>query len=136
MTLLPERFASEAERMLGAPFRLRGRNPEHGVDCVGLVICALEQSGHAVSPPAAYALKNTGIESQLDCVRKAGFIDADGPVQRGDVILVRPGPAQHHLLIALGFNRFIHAHAGLRRVVIQTGLDAASILRRWRLFES
>ena len=136
MTPLPERFASEAERMLGATFRLRGRNPEHGVDCVGLIICALEESGHAVSPPAAYALKNTGIENQFDCIRNTGFVEADGLVQRGDVILVRPGPAQHHLLIALGINRFIHAHAGLRRVVIQTGLDAESVLHHWRLSES
>ena len=50
----------------------------------------------------------------------------------GDLILARPGPAQHHLLVASGPDRFIHAHAGLRRVVAMPGPLPWPVLHRWR----
>ena len=82
---------------------------------------------------AAYLLRNTSIARQLESVAGSGLVEAGGPARRGDLVLVRPGPAQHHLMISVGEDRFVHAHAGLRRVVVQTGLHDIPILYHWRL---
>lgn len=133
MTRLAERFASHAEQFEGASFRLYGRNPETGLDCIGLASCALERAGISSNAPTGYALRNSDISRHLKTVLLSGFAPATGSARRGDILLVRPGPSQQHLVIALGQNRFVHAHAGLRRVVIQSGLGGWPILHHWRL---
>jgi cell wall-associated NlpC family hydrolase len=125
----PERFAAAAEALAGAPFRLGGRDQATGIDCVGLVACALGAE-HA---PSGYGLRNSDIARHLAFTGAAGLIPANGPIERGDVILAAPGPAQHHLLVALGRERFIHAHAGLRRVVLHAGPLPWPERARWRL---
>ena len=127
--MTPDAFAAAAEALLGAPFRLGGRDPASGVDCVGLVACALG----GVEAPFGYALRNTGVERHFSFAAKAGFAPAQGPLERGDLILAQPGPAQHHLLVALGGERFVHAHAGLRRVVLHSGPLPWPERARWRL---
>lgn len=127
----PERFAARAEALAGARFRLGGRDPDHGLDCVGVVACALGPDARA---PAGYALRNASIARHLHCLAEAGFAPAGcGDHRRGDLILVQPGPAQHHLLVALGGAAFVHAHASLRRVVIHRGQLPWPEFARWRL---
>lgn len=121
-------FAAAAEGLLGAPFRLGGRDPAAGLDCVGLVACALEAEA-----PEGYALRNSCIARHLAFAERAGFVAATGPVMRGDLVLTSPGPAQHHLLVALGRDRFVHAHAGLRRVALHHGPLPWPERARWRL---
>ena len=87
--MTPGQFAAAAESLLGAPFRLGGRDPATGVDCVGLVACALRAEA-----PEGYALRNSGIERHLAFVARAGFVPAAGPLAPGDLILARPGPAR------------------------------------------
>ena len=36
-----EALATAAEQLIGIPFRLHGRNPETGLDCVGVVAAAV-----------------------------------------------------------------------------------------------
>ena len=133
MTSSPERFALEAEQLLGTPFRFHGRDPESGLDCIGLAAAALAGAGIAARIPQGYTLRNLRIGGLVSHASASGFAPVGGTVLRGDLLLVRPGPAQHHLLVALGEDRFIHAHAGLGRVVIQTGLSGWPILHHWRL---
>ena len=128
-TLTPDQFAAAAEGLLGAPFRLGGRDPATGIDCVGLVACALG----GVEAPTGYALRNSDIAGHLGFAVRAGFALASGPMARGDLVLAVPGPAQHHLLVALGADGFIHAHAGLRRAVIHKGALPWPEAARWRL---
>lgn len=125
----PEAFAVAAEALLGTPFRLGGRDPATGLDCVGLVACALG----GADAPSGYALRNSAIDCHLAFAGNAGFVAAPGPGERGDLILAVPGPAQHHLLIALGPRRYVHAHAGLRRVVLHRGPLPWPERARWRL---
>ena len=53
----------------------------------------------------------------------------------GDLLLVRPGPAQVHLLVVGPSGDLIHAHAGLGRVVATPPPCPWSTLRHWRLQE-
>lgn len=134
MTPLPERFAAAAERLVGTPFRLHGRDPEHGLDCVGVVLFALRccgVDGGGFAP--RYGLRNISIADLLPMAAALGLREVEGGRQRGDVLLVRAGPAQQHLLVITGRDRFVHAHAGMRRVVLQHGADGWPPLRHWRL---
>lgn len=126
--LTPQQFAERAQALLGARFRLGGRDPARGIDCVGLVACAL-----GADAPEGYALRNSSIDRHLAFVARAGFVPATGAIERGDLVLAVPGPAQHHLLVALGPYRFVHAHAGLRRVVLHRGSSPWPERARWRL---
>ena len=127
--MTPDIFATRAEALVGTPFRLGGRDPASGLDCIGLVACACEAAG----APIGYALRNTQIERHLTFAARAGFVPASGEVRRGDLILARPGPAQHHLLVVLGPNRFVHANAGLRRVALHLGPLPWPEMARWLL---
>lgn len=120
--------ALAAEALIGAPFRLHGRDPATGLDCVGLVAAALGARG-----PLGYHLRNRDISALLAFAPAAGLIDADGPVEPGDVLLAHSGPAQHHLLIADTRGGFVHAHAGLRRVVATRAPLPWPTERHWRL---
>lgn len=136
MTSLAERFASEAEQLAGTRFRLHGRQPKTGLDCVGLVGCALENAGGPTLILPPYRLRNLSIAPFFAASQCCGFADASGAVMRGDLLLVAPGPDQQHLVIALANDRFVHAHAGLRRTVIQSALPAWRLLAHWRLNQS
>ena len=126
-------LAAAAERLVGVPFRLHGRCPERGLDCVGLVAAALAAVGRTAVAPAGYRLRQTDVGRWLAAAAEAGLVEAAGEVEPGDVLLVRPGPAQHHLVIAGRESGYVHAHAGLGRVVITPAPLPWAEKRRWRL---
>lgn len=126
-------LAAAAEALAGVRYRLHGRDPASGLDCVGVVAAALAACGHRAAEPRGYGLRNRSVAPWLALAEAAGLAQAAGPPAPGDVVLVRPGPGQHHLLIALAGGRFVHAHAGLRRVVVQPAPLPWPELRRWRL---
>lgn len=130
-------LAEAAEALVGVPFRLFGRDSRYGLDCVGLVAAALARSGAAVPAPSGYALRNTDIAPFLPFAAQAGLVSCEGYPARGDVLLLEPGPAQHHLAIATGPDTIVHAHAGLRRIVLQPFATepghGSPILGAWRL---
>jgi cell wall-associated NlpC family hydrolase len=126
-------LAAATTALAGVPFRLHGRDPAHGLDCIGLLEAALSATGRAVTLPCAYALRNTDISGLIPAPASFGFGAVNGPVQPGDVVMTRPGPAQFHLAIATADGTFVHAHAGLRRVVIQPGPLPGPQLAHWRL---
>ncbi|WP_432201698.1 NlpC/P60 family protein [Erythrobacter sp. W53] len=135
MSDLPNRFADAAQALVGVPFRMFGRSRETGLDCVGLVILALKKAGARADFAEHYTIRQTHIERLLPFAKNAGFALTTGPGRRGDMLLVRPGPAQHHLIIVAGENRFIHAHAGLRKIVEHPGPLAWPVLLHWQLSE-
>ncbi len=128
-----ERLALAAAKLLGAPFRLQGRNPRFGIDCVGLVTVAIQSIGRPVVAPSGYRLRNATIEHWLRYAEQCSLVPAEGGIETGDVILVTPGAGQAHLLIAENSASFLHAHAGLRKVVRQTGAMNSPIRFHWRL---
>ena len=100
------RLAAAAEALVGAPFRLHGRDPATGLDCVGVVTAALSAIGRQAKEPQGYGLRNRSIARLLALAEVNGFAETCEPIAVGDLLLVRPGPAQHHLLLATGRNRF------------------------------
>ncbi|KPH57571.1 NlpC/P60 family protein [Novosphingobium aerophilum] len=119
-----ENLAGAARALIGVPFRLHGRDPAAGLDCLGLVAVA---AGRPMAVPNGYSLRAMRID-RADAVAAAlGLEAATGGIAAGDVLMLRPGPCQYHLAIALGEARIVHAHAGLRRVVI------APLPREWPL---
>ena len=127
------RFAQAAECCIGTRFRLHGRDKALGLDCVGLVLQALAQSGQRVSEPAPYALRNLSVERQLPCAEMLGLRLAQGAWEPGDVILFRLRPAQYHLAIVSSAGYLVHAHAGLGRVVVTPPSHEWAMERHWRL---
>lgn len=109
-------IAERALGLVGVNFRLHGRNPDAGLDCVGVVAQAL--GGDSIEIPRDYALRGDYLE------RIAAFMDRGGcramseeRVRSGDILLCRPAERQLHFAIATA-DGFVHAHAGLRRVVM------------------
>ena len=127
-------LAAAAERLVGTPFRWRGRDPARGLDCLGLVLAALEAIGRPARAPTDYRLRRLEIERFLTAAAAAGLAETARAPEPGDILLLRPGPAQHHLLIAAP-DGLIHAHAGLGRVVLTPPPWPEPIERRWRLTE-
>jgi cell wall-associated NlpC family hydrolase len=131
-----EALAGAAESLIGTRFRLHGRDPESGLDCIGLVAASLAAIGRTPNAPQGYALRNLSIEHWLDHAARSGLVRTKGPFMRGDVLLVQPSAVQHHLLIASTASEVIHAHAGLRRVVREPLTPDATIAAQWRLTPS
>lgn len=126
-------LADAAEALLGTPYRLHGRDPRMGVDCVGLIIAALRSIGMNPVEPPAYAMRNRSIDAHRDTASAMGLMSAMPPVVAGDILLTKTGAAQFHLLIAARNGDFVHAHAGLRRVVMTPGPICWPIEDHWRL---
>ena len=128
-------FAAAAAALRGTPFRLHGRDPATGLDCVGLVAAALKRCGRAVVAPEGYALRALSVAPLLGFAARNGFAAADvaAVAEAGDLILLRLSPIQAHLAIALDGERFVHAHAGLGKVVIGHGALPGETIARWRL---
>ena len=128
-----EALARAAETYIGATFRLRGRDPLTGLDCLGLVILAMRDIGRPVTMPLRYGLRNVAPERYLRMADAAGFVEAaDLTIEPGDVLAFESGPAQLHLAIVTERGA-IHAHAGLGRVVCTPFPLSWPIVAHWRL---
>ena len=117
--------------MVGARFRAQGHEAASGLDCVGLVCAAYAAAGVRLVRPRAYPLRGwprTRVEAGLAA---AGFTRVCGAVAAGDVALVAFPAGQFHLGL-IGPASFVHAHAGLRRVVETVLGDELRAAERWR----
>nr|WP_208404153.1 peptidoglycan endopeptidase [Sphingomonas insulae] len=114
--------------LVGAPFRLHGRDPAHGLDCIGVIAAALRAAGWAGVVPSGYALR--GGEAAAVAARfDAALARGDDAV--GDVLLFRVGPGQLHGAVRVG-GGIVHADAGLRRVVMRPGVPDWAPVGAWR----
>lgn len=132
MATYGEQIASAARALAGVPFRLHGRSAATGVDCIGLVALALERAGCAVQAdiPACYGVRGGRADAFAAGLEAAGLGRVQTP-EAGDVLLVRAGVAQWHLMIAVPGGH-VHAHAGLGRVVEMPGPSPWPIESCWR----
>lgn len=123
------RLATAALDLIGVPFRLHGRNPATGLDCVGLVAASMERAGYRPIAPQGYALRALTVRPLLEFATASGLESAK---EGGDVWLAQVHSLQFHLLIA-ACGGAVHAHAGLGRVVFLPDPMTWPIVMRWRL---
>lgn len=121
---------ARARAAVGARFRLHGRDPAEGLDCVGLAAWALRVR----SVPTGYALRGGAVDAVMMLIGQAG-LQRVSDAQPGDLMLARSGPGQLHLGIWTG-NGIVHADAMLRRVVERPGAPAWDVVGFWRLQNS
>lgn len=112
---LGERIAAAARSLLGVPFRLHGRDPATGIDCVGLVLLSVRAAGFPVAEPPPYRVRSGGAAPAVAWMNALCLDEADDPAA-GDIVMAAVSPIQLHLMID-GGGAMIHAHAGLGRVV-------------------
>lgn len=118
---------ARARALVGVPFRLHGRCARLGVDCVGLAMLALGRE----DAPDTYGLRMGDAGRAAAWLAAAGLRQVD-EARPGDLALVRAGPMQLHLMIHVP-GGFVHAHAGLRRVVEMPGPSPWPVIGCWRL---
>ena len=115
-------ITSAARGCVGARFRPHGRDPAYGLDCVGVAAVAFGES-----VPGDYAIRGGSVAEVARAARAAG-LSAVTPDQArdGDLVLINAGPGQLHLAILTEVG-FVHADAGLRRVVETPGRPAGAL---------
>lgn len=126
------KLAAAARSLIGAKFRLHGRDPSTGLDCIGVLAASLDRAGQPAPIPNGYALRSRDASRFAAMAGPCGFADADGSIAAGDVVVWQAGPGQFHLGIAVGPEAFVHAHAGLRRVVCGPTDPAWRLAGHWR----
>ena len=71
-------LAGAAEALIGCPFRLHGRDPAGGLDCVGLVAAAMTAIGLTPIAPTGYGLRNLAVDHWLALAERSGLALASG----------------------------------------------------------
>ena len=127
MTPAQAAIVAAARGCVGARFQLHGRQVATGLDCVGVAALAYGRD-HV---PAGYALRGGDVMTIKAAIEVAGFVRTGVPCP-ADLLLLAPGPYQHHLAI-LTDRGFVHADAGLRRVVETPGMPTWPLVGAWRL---
>ena len=127
-----ERAAAAAQAAVGARFRLHGREPGTGLDCVGLAALAMAAGGRTGAVPTGYRLRGGDARAVRGMVGE-GLVASDGS-RAGDLLLFAAGPGQLHLAVRTE-GGLVHADAGLGRVVERPGADPWPLLAAWRLGE-
>lgn len=110
-----EKSVAAARGAVGAKFRLHGRDPAFGLDCVGLAGLAMRAAGCDGEIPGGYALRGGMADAFVALIDRDKLMRVDVPLP-GDLMLFAVGPAQFHLAIK-SVGGFVHADAMLRRVV-------------------
>lgn len=142
-------LAAAAEALVGTRFRLHGRDPASGLDCIGLFAAAMAGIGRPVALPNGYAMRLRDIDAFRPLAADYGFTEIAGAVRPGDVLMFAVGPVQFHLGVAARgasmtsrgasmtspCGGLVHAHAGLRRVVIGPIGEDWQAAGHWRLSE-
>lgn len=121
-------YAERARALVGTPFRLQGRG-EGGLDCVGVAMATYGIPAGSVRRD--YRLRgNDPGEALAFLDGQFGRIDGAN-LGLGDLMLIRVAEDQLHFAIRTEAG-FVHAHAGLRRVVETPGAPGWPILAVYR----
>ena len=120
--------AARAQALVGTRFRVQGRGAD-GLDCVGVVLASFDL--RATSVRHDYRLRG----AHLTEIRRALELHfrrvPRTALRAGDVMLLSAGEQQAHLAVRTE-RGFVHAHAGLRRVVETPGMPEWPLLGVYR----
>ena len=129
-------MADKAMSLCGARFCLHGRDEETGLDCIGLAQQCLLACDFECDAPNGYSIRGGSEQSISEFMAETGFtrFPPESGLREGDIVLVRPSPVQWHFLIRAQ-DGFVHAHAGLGKVVFCPGEAPWPIVSIFRLAE-
>ena len=121
-------YATRARALVGARFRPQGRDPNLGLDCVGLVLAAFGIQADAVR--RNYRLRGDYLaEIELQLARSFRPVGKSRP---GDLMLLRVAPDQLHFAISTELG-FVHADARAGCVVETPGTPCWPVVRTYRM---
>jgi hypothetical protein len=133
MSLRGHRIARRARALVGVRFVPQGRDPMLGLDCVGTAaVAAGVPAGKLRSDYSLRGEHLAAIEHEL-CDLGCHPVPREQAVA-GDVIVCEAGPAQFHIVVRT-WDGFVHADAGLRRVVERPLPVPWPVAGVWRFFE-
>lgn len=121
-------YAARARELVGARFRPQGRGAE-GIDCVGVVLTTF-----GIAPA------NVRSDYRLRGVHEAEVLQSLGryfrrvrprELRAGDVMALRVRGDQSHLAVRTE-SGFVHAHAGIGRVVETPGMPEWPLIGVYR----
>lgn len=115
-----------ARSLIGCTYRSFGRDPSHGLDCLGLILCSFELERTITGSRDGRNVPSESLVRELERSFRQ--------IQRredGDLIIMRRGK-RWHFAIGDG-DAFIHADARLRRVVRRRGALPWPQHSLWRL---
>ena len=125
------RIADAALQQIGTPFRLLGRVPGQGLDCVGLVAHCLNEVSLTAPAIPPYALRGDYSNAIVLAFQAPDFQPAQ-TMALGAIAAVRCASRQYHLMIRVP-GAWVHAHAGLGRVVSTPDPLPWPILGIWQI---
>ena len=114
-----------ARALIGCRFRPQGRDPELGLDCIGLACAAYCIPVDGV--PSDYRMRGDHRAALENALRSRFRKMAKSAAKAGDLILLKVATDQLHVAI-LTERGFVHADARLRRIVEVPGAPHWPIL--------
>ena len=122
-------YDERARGLVGSKFRSQGREPALGLDCAGLIIATFELQQSQFR--SDYQLRGDH-RRELQRAMARNFRRIACPQCRtGDVMLLQVARDQFHLAVKTG-GGFVHADAGLRKVVETPGSPKWKIVATYR----
>jgi hypothetical protein len=121
-------YAARARALVGTRFRPQGRG-EGGLDCVGVVLATFDLPRNTVR--ADYRLRGDHLQEMREHLGRYFRSVPKAQGRSGDVMLLAPGAGQAHLAVCTP-QGFVHAHAGLKRVVETPGEPDCEVLGIYR----
>ena len=125
-----DQFVAPARALVGCRFRPQGRSPELGLDCIGLACAVYGIPAEMV--PRDYRLRGDfrdRIEREL-----AARFRRVWALRPGDLLLLSVAVDQLHLAVRTDLG-FVHADAGLRKVVETPGSPPWPVISAYRILE-
>lgn len=123
-------IVARARALIGVRFRPQGRDPEHGLDCIGVATMATGVPKEKVRRD--YCLHSSDPDEVNGEFDQCGFIRiAPAAARDGDLLLVRPQPSALQVVI-LTDTGYLHADMRSRKVVEAPGDVPWPVLSAWR----
>jgi cell wall-associated NlpC family hydrolase len=126
-----DEIVARARALIGVRFRPQGRDPEHGLDCIGVAMMAMGVPKERVRNDYIVPSSMTA-DRMNEKIGGLGFIRiSPAAAKPGDMLLVRPAPNALHVAV-LTPEGYLHADMRRRRTVEVAGAVPWPILSAWR----